>query len=146
MRAQVKYDGDLVSRVGMGTRPSVMLDAIRKYRPQTQLEARVNINYGDGGLDHILNILATGKPVIALVNPSGQNRTVPGGHLPEELHWIVLTGYDLHDRTITLTNTDGNSYTESFDQFYKQWNWSATGPIGDILTGDFNVQPRTILY
>ena len=43
MRAQVKYDGDLVSRVGMGTRPSVMLDAIRKYRPQTQLEARVNI-------------------------------------------------------------------------------------------------------
>ena len=80
------------------------------------------------------------------MNPSGQNRTVPGGHLPEELHWVVLTGYDRHDRTITLMNTDGNSYTETFDQFYKQWNWSASGPIGDILTGDFNVQPRTILY
>ena len=146
MRQQVKYDGDLVSRVGMGTRPSVLLDAIRKYRPQTQLEARVNINYGDGGLDHVLNILATGKPVIALINPTGQNRTVPGGHLPEELHWIVLTGYDRHDRTITFMNTDGNSYTETFDQFYKQWNWSASGPIGDILTGDFNVQPRTIIY
>ena len=146
MRQQIKYDGDLVSRVSMGTRPSVLLDALRKYRPQTQLESRVNINYGDGGLDHILSILATGKPVIALVNPSGENRSVPLGHLPEELHWIVLTGYDRLNRTITLTNTDGLSYTESFDKFYKQWNWSADGPIGDALTGDFNVQPRTILY
>jgi uncharacterized protein with LGFP repeats len=147
MRSQVKYDGDLVSRVGMGTRPSVMLDAIRKYRPQTQLEARVNVvNYGDGGLDHVLDILASGRPVIALMNPSAENRTVPGGHLPEELHWVVLTGYDRHDRTITFMNTDGKSYTETFDRFYQQWNWSASGPIGDILTGDFNVQPRTILY
>jgi hypothetical protein len=43
-------------------------------------------------------------------------------------------------------NTDGKSYTETFDRFYTQWNWSASGPIGAILTGDFNVQPRTILY
>ncbi len=147
MMNQIEYDGDLVSRVGMGTRPSVMLAAIQKYRPQTTLEARVNrVNYGDGGIDHILDILATGRPVIALINPTGQNRTIPTGHLPEDLHWIVLTGYDRFDRTVTLTNTDGNSYTESFDQFYTQWNWSADGAVGDILTGDFDVQPRTIIY
>lgn len=152
MRQHVQYDGDLVSRVGMGTRPSVLLQALRCYRPQTQMESRVDINAGDGGLDHVLNLLAAGKPVIALINPSGQSVDIHGpfgitlGHLPQSLHYVVLTGYDRLHATVSFMNTNGHSVTESFGQFNQQWNWSAGGAAGDFLTGTLGIAERTILY
>ncbi|QEH34998.1 LGFP repeat protein [Aquisphaera giovannonii] len=152
VRGYIEHNTDLISLVHMGTRPSSLLDTLRLFRPSTRLESRVSVNYGDGGLDHVLDILATGRPVIALINPTGQSHDVgdfgpfTAGHLPNDLHWVVLTGYDRHDGTITYMDTTGSPVTESFGAFYQQWNWSAGGSVGDFLTGLLGVAERTILY
>ena len=156
MRSQILYDGDLVSRVKMGTRPQTLVDAIRHYRPQTQLETRVSMNYGNGGLDHILDLVASGKPVIALVNVPGTSHDVGDvdflfvhttlGHLPDELHWVVVTGYDRVNQTVTFMDTNGSPKTMSYGDFNRRWNWSSGGVVGDFLTGTLNTPERTIIY
>ncbi len=153
MRSQILYDGDLVSRVKMGTRPDVLLGAIQKYLPGTQMQTRVNMNDGLGGLNTILSLVASGKPVIALINPTGQSHDVGDigsiftlGHLPNELHWVVVTGFNRANQTITYMDTNGQQVTMSFAQFNTDWNWSAGGAVGDFLTGTLHVQERTIIY
>jgi hypothetical protein len=149
IRAEVHDDGDLISWLKLGTRPSVLADEIRRYRPETQLEPLVDTAIG---LNRILDLVAAGKPVIALVNPVGTSHDVgdflgfTGGHLPDELHWIVVYGYDRAARTITFMDTTGVKQTWSFDTFYQRWDWSAGGAVGDVLTGDLKVQQRTIIY
>jgi uncharacterized protein with LGFP repeats len=152
MRLQVQFSGDLVSLVQMGTRPDTLLHAIQVWRPETQMETRVDVAYGEGGLNRILDLVASGKPVIALINPTGQSHDVAnfgfvtGGHIPNELHWVVVTGYNRMARTVTYMDTDGKLKTLSFDQFNQDWNWSAGGAAGDFLTGTLNVHERTIIY
>lgn len=150
LRALTRLDGDLVSLAGMGTRPTVLLDVLRRFRPQTNLESRVDVNYPGGALNRVLDILGTGKPVIALVNAGGYRSEsflgVSTGTVPTKLHWIVLTGFNKATSTISYTDTSGVATTMSFSEFYSRWNWSSSGALGGGLTGTLNTAERTILY
>ena len=150
LRTVARLDGDLLSLVGMGTRPGTLLNILRRFRPETKLESRVDVNYAGGALNRVLDILGTGKPVIALVNAGGYFSEsflgISTGTVPDGLHWIALTGFNKANSTISFTDTSGVSKTWSFGEFYSRWNWSSSGALGGGLTGTLNTAERTILY
>jgi hypothetical protein len=153
-RAYRLYHTDLIDRVKMGTTPGTLLEVMQHWKGDTQLVERADIG---AGLEPIFAALAQGRPVIALVNPTGGEHDVgsvevlgqeiiTGGHLPDSLHWLVVTGFDRAAQTFTIVNTNGAVETWSFDTFYQRWNWSAGGAVGDFLTGTLGVKERTFLY
>ncbi len=143
VRARDIYHGDLVTRVKMGSSPGTLLGVMQHWKADSRLVLRSNM--GDG-MEPIFAALAKGRPVVALVNPTGRSSTVPGGHLPESLHWVVVTGFDRVKGEFYVTNTNGRAETWSLGDFYQRWNWSATGPVGDFLTGSLGVKERTIIF
>jgi hypothetical protein len=146
-RLCARLDGDLLSLAGMGTRPETLRDLIARWKPDVQMQERVDANLG---IEPVLDLLARGKPVIALVNVGGYITEDFGpfetGTVPEKLHWVVLTGFNRATQTITYMNTNGQQGTWTFAEFMQKWNFTASGAAGDFLTGTLGVRERTIIY
>jgi LGFP repeat-containing protein/peptidase C39-like protein len=146
LRSLTQADGDLISHFGMGTRPGTLRDIIGHFYPAVQMEARVSLNYAGGGLQHVLDLLASGKPVIALVNVGVTVHDSIAGVYPSALHYVVLNGYNRVNQTISYMDTDGNQKSWSFTEFYGRWNWQSSGLAGATLDVVVNTHERTIIY
>jgi hypothetical protein len=121
----------LVSEFHLGTTPATLRDLMSRWVPAT-LEQETS-------LERVLQVLATGKPVIALIQSGTLVGSVPN------LHWIALRGFDLGRQEIYYTDTDGGNYTFSFADFQAAWNWSApwyTWPV----TAAAGLKAGTIIY
>jgi hypothetical protein len=146
LRSLTQADGDLISHFGMGTRPTTLRDILGRFDPAVQVEARVSLKNAGGGLEHVLDILASGKPVIALVNVGTTAHDIILGTYPTALHYVVLNGYNRVNRTLTYMDTNGQQYVWSFSEFYDRWNWQSGGAAGAILDVIVNTHERTIIY
>jgi Ca2+-binding RTX toxin-like protein len=138
-----RSETDLVSRFGMGSRPSQLLETFRHWKADSYRESRTNF-------DRVLQVLSEGKPVVALIG-KGRDYTFGLGSVPKTLHWIVLTGFDKKTNTIFYTDTkpDKNGAIQkqyTYDQFNQVWNWYSSGAKGGFVTGTMDVPERTILY
>jgi hypothetical protein len=114
---------------GQGTNPDAMLQLLQKYKPDTKLEEETTFA-------RLLDILGSGKPVIALVKPSPKS---------DVLHYIVVQGYNDLSQEIYFTDTNGQGYTATYENFQRMWNWS----VGWFLNGVYDavgMDARTILY
>jgi Ca2+-binding RTX toxin-like protein len=149
LRAETEEEGDLISQLHLGTRPSTLLELMRKYRPQTQMATRENVpNDQAQGLEQLFAQVSAGKPVIVLNHRDYPSYLEfgPGGFVPNTLHWFVVTGFDRATQRITVRETNGTEVTFTFDQFWQMWNWRSGGLAGDALTGSLGTKPRTMLY
>jgi uncharacterized protein with LGFP repeats len=131
-------DTDLESRFHMGSRPGSLLDTMRHWKPDSQRESRTSFN-------RVLQLLSEGRPVVALLG-WGRDYTIGLGTVPDKLHYVVLTGFDLMAKTISYTNTNGEELQYSFQEFNDKWDWYSSGAKGAFLTGTLDVPERTILY
>ena len=95
-------------------------------------------------MGEVLDLLASGKPVIALVNVAGRP-TCGLRNLPTALHYVVVTGYNRVNQTVTFMDTSGYQGSWSFAEFDARWNWQCSGVPGAFLDG-LGVHPRTIIY
>ncbi len=116
LRRVVKSES-LLFRFHLGTRPSVLLKVLRKFKSDLSMETNAS-------LDNVLDFLRSGKPAIALIAP--KSRT---------LHYVVLNGFDLDSGTIKFVNTNGAKGSMTFAEFDHQWKWTNqfTGFRGRIM-------------
>lgn len=114
---------------GQGTSPDAMVDLLRKYKPDAMLEEETTFS-------RVLDLLAAGKPVIALVKPSPDS---------DVMHYIVVQGYSQSRQEIYFTDTNGEHYTTSYANFQTMWNWDA-GWFLNVVYDSVGMDPRTILY
>jgi len=90
-------------------------------------------------IDHLLEQVAQGKPVVAMLGVQDYREVDLGpitnwlniiigrkiNRIPLEpsLHWVAVTGFDRASERIFYTATDGKSYSDSMAAFSKQFNW-----------------------
>ena len=114
---------------GLGANPQALVNLIHEFKPLVQLQTGQS-------LDQLLNVLAQGKPVIALIQPDLNSAA---------LHYVVVQGYDQKAQEIFFKDTDGNTYATSMYHFMQMWNWN----VGFFLNGPYAVAgllPRTMIY
>jgi hypothetical protein len=104
----------------------------------SQRESRTEFN-------RVLQLLDEGHPVVALLG-WGRDDLWLLGTVPDTLHYVVLTGFNLLSDTMFYTDTDGKECQYGLDDFYQQWNWYSDGIAGGFLTDVLDVPERTILY
>jgi hypothetical protein len=116
LRSKVKAESFLF-RIHMGTRPSVLLKVLRKFKSDLDMDTNAS-------LQDVLVFLRSGKPVVALVAPKSRS-----------LHYVVLNGFDLDSETIRYVDTNGVKGSWSFDEFVHRWEWTNyfTGFRGRIM-------------
>jgi len=114
---------------GQGTNPDALLDLLRKYKPDVRLEEETTFA-------RLLEILASGKPVIALVKPSPKS---------DIMHYIVVQGYNEQTHEMYFTDTNGESYTTTYADFQRMWNWNV-GWFLNCVYDSVGMDPRTIVY
>jgi hypothetical protein len=141
-RALMRHYPNVVTYLNLGTPPSVLLDILRVWRPESRLESL-------GNFDRVLELLGSGAPVVALVgfgSISVNFGIFESGTTPRMLHYVTLTGFDRASQRIFYTDTDGARKSWSFAHFNRIWNFPASGATGDFITGTLGVSQRTILY
>src|SRR5262249_33938266 len=134
---------NIMTEYGLGTPPPYLLQVMQKYRPSSQLKSGASFN-------DVLNRLGEGRPVVALIGWG--SRPVPSPNpfkpidlVPEALHYICLTGYDLTDGSLNFTDTNGEAGQMSFAQFQAFWNWTADGVAYAALDA-LGICKQTILW
>jgi hypothetical protein len=141
---QLAQASNWISDWGLGT-PGLDLQTIMQvYKPNTQL---------DWGCDFqkVLDLLGQGRPVIALVGWGEVDFPVTYGPVivietvPEVLHYVTLTGYDMQTQQIFYTDTDGVAKAFSFAEFQDKWDWTATGQADAVLSA-MGIDKKTILW
>lgn len=141
VRSRVR-ENSLLSRFQLGTLSTTLRDVTRIWKPDTVLEKESN-------LQHVLDLLASGKPVIALVAVGTKSLGIGGKY--GLLHYVVLTGFDQASQTIRLVDTNGAQKTWTFAEFDKNWKWfdHFTGVLGEsaqkVVEG-LGLRKRTILF
>jgi len=134
---------NIMTEFGLGTPPPYLLQVLQKYRASSQLESGADFN-------DVLARLGEGRPVIALIGWG--SRPVPSPDplkpidlVPEALHYICLTGYDLTDGKLYFTDTNGEAGEMTFAKFQEYWNWTADGLAYDGLAA-LGIKKQTILW
>jgi Peptidase_C39 like family/RTX calcium-binding nonapeptide repeat (4 copies) len=105
LRHKVKAKS-LLFKLHLGTRPSVLLNVLRKFKSDLGMETKAS-------LENVLDFLRSGKPVIALVAPTARR-----------LHYVVLNGFDQDSGTIQYVDTNGVKGSWTFAQFEHRWQWT----------------------
>jgi hypothetical protein len=141
VRSRVK-ENSLLSRFRLGTLPNTLRNVTRIWKPDTVLEKQSN-------LSRVLDLLGSGKPVIALVAVGTKSLSI-GGKIGL-LHYIVLNGFDQASQTIRFVNTNGAQETWTFAEFDKNWKWfdHFTGVLGEAaqkVVEGLGLRKRTILF
>ncbi len=94
----------------------------------------------DQSINDVVEHLKNGQPVVALIGWQSSSRAVEGGlgqvidtifgsgrnKIPTSsptLHWIAVTGFDAIKKQILFTDTNGGSYSYSYDQFNSLLRW-----------------------
>jgi Ca2+-binding RTX toxin-like protein len=127
-----------------GTPPPELLEVMRLYKANSQLQS-------GGDFQTILNLLAQGRPVIALVGWGEHTFPVPYGGffamvtVPQKLHYIVLTGFDLQSQTLFYTDTNGEQKSYTFAAFQDRWDWPGS-QVGYQILKDMGINKKTILW
>ena len=126
-----------------------MVNVMRPWRPETR-------HASQSSLEFVLQLLGSGRPVIALINSSGAlqaNGRINddgyirvGGVVPKTLHYVVLSGFNLNAQTISYMDYDGVSKQYSFTEFMARWDYRTKGPTGAFLTGTLGCKERTIIW
>ena len=78
------------------------------------------------------------------INDDGYIRV--GGVVPKTLHWIVLSGFDSQNQTISYMDYDGVSKQYSYTEFMARWDYRTGGPTGAALTGPLGCRERTVIW
>jgi hypothetical protein len=105
LRHKVKAES-LLFKCHLGTRPSVLLKVMRKFKSDLDMETKAS-------LQNVLDFLRSGKPAIALVAPKART-----------LHYVVLNGFDQNSETMRYVNTNGVKGSWTFDEFARHWQWT----------------------
>jgi hypothetical protein len=97
--------------------------------------------------NRLINLVRSGKPVIALVRVG--SLAIPYvGSIPS-LHWIAVTGADPKSRQIYYTDTNSQTYSLSYEDFQTRWNLGldrdVSNAIANILKSN-SVEARTIVW
>ncbi len=123
--------------IGTGTPPRVLQTVIGIWE-QDKAKLKQNAQLRD-----LLQVLAQGKPAIALVrvgNISLGKLTIPA------LHWITVTGFDPQEGKIYYTDTNNQNYQISYAEFDRRWQLSLNpSPVTAILKLN-GVMPRTFVW
>jgi len=97
--------------------------------------------------NRLINLVRSGKPVIALVRVG--SLSIPYlGSIPY-LHWIAVTGADPVSKQIYYTDTNSQTYSLSYQDFQTRWNLGldrdVSGAIASVLKSN-GVEARTIVW
>jgi len=65
--------------------------------------------------------------------------------VPEGLHYICLTGYDMDSQTIYFTDTNGEAKSFSFETFQARWNFAGDG-VAYLGMEALGIKKQTILW
>lgn len=138
-KSDVESEG-IISDFGLGTTSDTLVDALRRYRPETKQEK--NSNTG-----RMIELLLEGKPVIALGSIGKQ---FIGIGSVAKLHYVVLTGYDKSTDTFSYTNTNGAEETWTRAQFEDYWDWhddfTYGGEAAQAALYPLGMRNRTLFY
>ena len=126
------FDRNVLGGFGLKATPQQLTDALREVRYGAQI-------YTFASFDFVRSQIMYGRPVIVLLDRNA-------GRGDPFLQYVTLIGVDNHLRRVTYTDTTGYAKTMDFDEFYRQWDWSAGGWDGDYLTGNIGVKRRTMIY
>jgi len=144
LRSQVQ-ENNLLSKFHLGTLPTTLRDVVKNYKSDLTLETGAN-------RDHVLQLLAQGKPVIALVAVKKVDIEKFGLKVGTYglLHYVVLNGFDQATGTIRYVDTTGEAKTWSFAEFSKRSSWvdyfSGVGvPMKETLHA-LGMRDQTILF
>jgi hypothetical protein len=138
---------NIVSDYGLGTPPPELQVVMQTYKADTQLQS-------GAAFQTVLDLLAAGRPVVALIGWGSQvlpifNPLLPVpvefATAPGTLHYICLTGFDLPAGKLYYKDTDGESHWMSFYKFQQRWNWPADGSIYAGLSA-MGIKKQTILW
>jgi len=98
-------------------------------------------------LNRLINLVRSGKPVIALVRVGSLSMPYIGS-IPY-LHWIAVTGADPETQQIYYTDTNSQTYALSYQDFQARWNLGldrdVSGAIASVLKSN-GVEARTIVW
>lgn len=143
MRSQAE-ENSLVSKFHLGTLPVDLRYMISHARPLTTLET-------ESSQSRVLNLLRSGKPVIALVATDKVSITALGvtiGHYGL-MHYVVLNGFDQASQTIRYVDTDGVSKTWTYSEFDYHWRWfdhfTGTGEVLQAGLYTLGLRKRTLI-
>jgi len=138
-RSDVESEG-IISDFGLGTTSDTLLEALRRYRPETQ-------QVKDTTTDRMIELLLEGKPVIALVSLGKQSIGVGS---VGRLHYVVMTGYDTATGKFHYTDTNGAQETWTRAQFESHWDWHADftygGEAAQLGLRALGMKNRTMIY
>jgi len=117
LRSQVQ-ENNLLSKFHLGTLPTTLRNVVKNYKSDVTLETGAS-------RDHVLQLLAQGKPVIALVAIKKVDIQKFGVKVGTYglLHYVVLNGFDQATGTIRYVDTTGEAKTWSFAEFSKRSSW-----------------------
>ncbi|WP_176453129.1 C39 family peptidase [Pseudanabaena sp. SR411] len=97
--------------------------------------------------NRLINLVRSGKPVIALVRVGSLSMPYIGS-IPY-LHWIAVTGADPVSQQIYYTDTNSQTYALSYQDFQTRWNLGldrdVSGAIASVLKSN-GVEARTIVW
>jgi Ca2+-binding RTX toxin-like protein len=134
---------NIISDFGLGTPPPDLRDIIKKYKSNTHLQSGADFQ-------SILDRLGEGRPVIALIGwgtiylPSPIPFFVDS--VPEKMHYICLTGFDMASDTLFYMDTNGESKTMSFTEFQDKWDWPAAGAYYEWILKPIGIQKQTMIW
>jgi hypothetical protein len=135
-------ENSLVSRYHLGTLPGRLQEVLRRWKSDVSLETA-------SSLQRVLDLLGSGRPVIALVATEKKSLGIFGSY--GLLHYVVLNGFDLATQTIKYVDTNGVQKSWTFAEFDYHWKWfdHFTGVVGESLQAGLEalgLRKRTILY
>jgi len=132
--------------VRTGTPPLTLQQVMQRWEgDRVKRSAKSNFN-------RMINMVRSGKPVIALIRVGGF-KVAYIGSIPY-LHWIAITGADSQLQQIYYTDTNSQNYAISYQDFQSKWNLgldqngldkAMSGAITNILKNN-GVEPRTIVW
>jgi hypothetical protein len=142
VRNFVRKDGNMVSKFGLGSPSSALIDGFKHWKRDARLE--------EGSTpERVIEILMSGKPLIVLVSMRKVDKGL-AGHIGV-MHYLVINGYDPATDKFAYTNTNGLTGEWTREQFLDKWNWQNhfTGVVGETAQGGLEalgMRKRTLLY
>jgi Peptidase_C39 like family len=112
-------------------------------------------------VERVLNLVAVGKPVVAMVRVGTINLGKLGlvgqlvgnvGALINQastlpaLHWIAVEGFDRDQGLVYYTDTNGEHNQLSLEDFERAFNWECPGDMTKTMLDLAGVTPGSIVY
>jgi uncharacterized protein YvpB len=122
-----------------GLEPSEIRDVMNRWEGG-------NAKYVSGAnLDQLKSLLSQGKPVLVLrrvgsFKPGGIFGTWP------EMHWVTVHGFNEQEKKIYYTETNGETYQKSYDEFLSEWDWRIGAGLASETFYQKGVKPKTMVW